>query len=416
MQRANRLREAPRVEQAITAMTDGAADPVCAYLYDLPALRAHATSLVDSLPERCQLFYAIKANSQEPILAALAGIVDGFEVASLGEVTKARSLCRDIPLVLGGPAKTDAELEGAIRQGVRLIHLESAHELLRLEQAAKRLNTVQPALLRANLAGPLPGATLSMAGRPTQFGIDQAQIPAVLALAHDCPHVQIVGYHFHSLSNNLDPQAHAQLIGRYLEQARRWNHHQDTRLEIVNVGGGIGINYANVTQQFDWATFITHLNEVLDRSCPPRCTVVFECGRYITAACGSYATQVIDLKHTHGTHYAIVRGGTHHFRLPASWRHSHPFSYISIRRWPYPFDRPEIRDCPVTVAGQLCSPKDILAHNVFIDHLRIGDVLVFHYAGAYGWSISHHDFLTHPHPQHLYLDCSNGSTPLASSR
>ena len=121
------------------------------------------------------------------------------------------------------------------------------------------------------------------------------------------------------------------------------------------------------------------------------------------AAFGAYVTEVLDVKTNHGACFAVVRGGTHHFRLPASWGHSHPFTVIPVEDWPYPLPRPEVRGGPVTVAGELCSPKDVLARDVAVDRLRAGDLLWFHHAGAYGWSISHHDFLHHPHPRRLFL-------------
>jgi diaminopimelate decarboxylase len=57
----------------------------------------------------------------------------------------------------------------------------------------------------------------------------------------------------------------------------------------------------------------------------------------------------------------------------------------------------------VTVVGQLCTPKDVLARDAVVPCVRAGDVLVFDRAGAYGWEISHHDFLSHPHPEHIFL-------------
>lgn len=65
---------------------------------------------------------------------------------------------------------------------------------------------------------------------------------------------------------------------------------------------------------------------------------------------------------------------------------------------------PELLHGSITVAGQLCTPKDILARDSVVDRVRIGDVILFTYAGAYGWAISHHDFLSHPHPEQIYLD------------
>lgn len=377
--------------------------PVCAYVYDLPALRDHVRRLIDTLPARCRLYYAIKANPERPILEALARIVDGFEVASLGEVVRVRSVAPTAPIVFGGPGKTDEELAGAVRHGVELIHVESAHELRRLERVAREAGTVVPVLLRVNLAGPLPVATLAMAGRPTQFGIDERQVPEVAALAQRSPHVRLDGFHFHSVSNQMDASAHARLVGHYLDRAAAWAGPLGTSLRVVNAGGGIGVNYTQPDDQFAWETFARELATTLAERAPRGCSVTFELGRYLMAAHGTYATEVLDVKTTHGETFAVVRGGTHHLRLPASWQHSHPFDVLPVDRWAGPTPRPEAVDTPVTVVGQLCSPKDVLARGVTVPRIRAGDVVLFRYAGAYGWSISHHDFLSHPHPQQLYI-------------
>ena len=121
-----------------------------------------------------------------------------------------------------GPGKTDAALAAAARRGVAAVHVESLHELRRAEHVAAGLGVTLPVALRVNLAGPLPVATLAMAGRPTQFGIDEADVPAALALARRCPHLELVGFHFHCLSNHHDALAHARLVARYLERARGW--------------------------------------------------------------------------------------------------------------------------------------------------------------------------------------------------
>jgi diaminopimelate decarboxylase len=392
-------------EQAVRALVDHDQRPVCAYVYDLPGLRDHARRLIDTLPARCRLYYAVKANAERPVLEALARIVDGFEVASLGEVLRVRSVARDAPIVFGGPGKTDDELAGAVRHRVELIHVESAHELRRLERVAREAGTVVPVLLRVNLAGPLPAATLAMAGagRPTPFGIDERAVPEVAELAHRSPYLRLDGFHFHSVSNHLDASAHARLVGHYLERAAAWAEPLGVELRTVNAGGGIGVNYADPDDEFAWEAFTSELTTVVAARAPRGCSVTFELGRYLLAAHGTYAAEVLDVKTNHGETFVVVRGGTHHLRLPASWQHSHPFSVLPIDRWDGPSPRPEAVDTPVTVVGQLCSPKDVLARGVTVSRVRAGDVVLFHLAGAYGWSISHHDFLSHPHPKQLFL-------------
>ena len=372
--------------------------PVCAYVYDLDGLRAHAAAAVAALPAGCELFYAVKANAEAPVLEALAGIVAGFDVGSAGELELVRAAAPGAPVVFGGPGKTDAALTAAaVDGGVAAVHVESVHELRRAEYVAAGLRATLPVALRVNLAGPLPVATLAMAGRPTQFGIDEGDVPAALDALAGCPHLRFVGFHFHCLSNHHDALAHARLVARYGERAAGWAAAGGLPVGVVNAGGGIGVDYAALDRPFDWAGFCRALGS-------PPVPLRFECGRYLVAPFGAYAVEVVDVKTNHGRCFAVVRGGTHHFRLPASWGHSHPFTVVPVEEWPYPFPRPGIRGRPVTVAGELCSPKDVLARDVPVAELRAGDVVWFHHAGAYGWSISHHDFLRHPHPRRLFLE------------
>lgn len=377
--------------------------PLCAFVYDLEHLRRHAARRIDSLPPSCRLFYAVKANSSRPILEALAGIVHGFEVASLGEIEKVRAVDPDIPIIFGGPGKTREEIEGAMRHNVSLIHVESEHELHKVAHIAAARGIQMPVLLRVNLRGPLPQATLAMAGRPTQFGIDEARLPDVIRIARQYESVRIEGFQLHSISNNLDHGQHLHLIGTYLDRLTGWIEQFGLTVTCLNVGGGIGVNYADLGRQFRWNDFAARLGPLLAAKCPPGVTVVFECGRYLTASCGYYAAEVIDLKENHGKKYAVIRGGTHHFRLPASWQHSHPFRIIPREEWAYPYPRTEWTDAAISVVGQLCTPKDVLAQDVSVPRVRVGDIVLFLYAGAYGWAISHHDFLSHPHPEHLYI-------------
>jgi diaminopimelate decarboxylase len=112
--------------------------------------------------------------------------------------------------------------------------------------------------------------------------------------------------------------------------------------------------------------------------------------------------EVLDIKSTFGHTFVVARGGTHHFRLPYAQGHSHPFHVLPVERWERPYRRREASG-PVTVVGQLCTPKDVLASEAPVERVRVGDVLVFADAGAYAWHISHHDFLRHPHPEQLFL-------------
>lgn len=395
-----RLKE---VRNALHAQLAEAEGPLCAYLYDLEALRRHAKRLTASLPLGYELFYAIKANSELPILKTLAPLVNGFEISSGGELEWVRQSFPHIPLAFSGPGKTDEELMAALTQQVEVVHVESLHELQRLQLLATMLDQHADVLFRINL--PLEGlaeTTLMMGGKPTPFGIPADQLPQCLEWLRQQPRIRVRGFHFHLMSHQLNADAHLQLLGALLHQAAKWRDEYGLAIEQVNVGGGIGISYQAPAYQFDWDRFSAGLVQLRQEANLSEAIVRFEIGRYMTAACGYYAMQVIDIKPSFGKTYVIARGGTHQFRTPYAQGHSHPFHVLPVEQWPYAWARPEASG-PVHVVGQLCTPKDLLAYDATVARVRCNDMLIFPYAGAYAWHISHHDFLRHPHPAQWYL-------------
>jgi diaminopimelate decarboxylase len=369
--------------------------PVCAYVYDRAVLRANAAALRAAVPPGTLLCYAVKANGHPEVVRTLAEATDGLEVASGGELALAVSSGAGLVL-FAGPAKTDAELADAVEAGA-VVNVESVTELRRLSLLAGS-RTVR-VCLRVNRPGSaLPGSH-RMAGTSTPFGIDEAALDGAAALARSLPGIVHTGYHLHAVSNNLDAVAHA----RFVVEAVRWSvaaaARHGIRLRYVNVGGGLGVEYTS-RGGFDLAAFHSGLSTL---ELPDGGRLVLEPGRWLAADAGWYAAEVLDLKHTHGRWFAVVRGGTHHFRLPAAWGYSHPVTVLPAEDWPYPFERLELRDSDVDVVGELCTPRDVLARDQPVSRLRIGDVLVLARTGAYGWEISHHDFLRHPYPQVVVL-------------
>ncbi len=379
-------------------------EPLCAYVYDLEALRQHVDRLVNTLPDNCRLFYAIKANSDLPILETLAPLVHGFEVSSGGELDWVRTHFADIPVAFSGPGKLDRELSRALESNVECLHIESFNELQRLAEIAKRANQPAGILLRVNLpVDNLTKTSLMMGGKPTPFGMPVEQLEACFNWLQTHPEIRLRGFHFHLLSHQLDARAHLQLLAAYQLQVRQWCDTYDLQIDHINVGGGIGINYRQPEQQFDWKAFSAGLAALQDNAVLPGINIRFELGRYITAACGYYVMQVIDIKHSYDQYFLIGRGGTHHFRTPYAQGHSHPFHVLPVDAWPHAYPRLSVSNNRVNIVGQLCTPKDLLAFDAPVESVSCGDLLVFPYAGAYAWNISHHEFLRHPPPMQWYL-------------
>jgi diaminopimelate decarboxylase len=374
-------------------------DDLPAYVYDLPGLREHARTIRAALPRRVQLLYATKANSDPRLLQALAEHVNGFEVASGGEIRHIRGLFPDAPIAFGGPGKTPAELAHALDAGVERLHIESEHELRTL--SAVLGDRIADVLLRVNVPVALRSVALAMGGGPSPFGLDPSQLDRCLQIIAADGRIRLHGLHVH-LASGLDARAHLALVDQVIGWAGRWAQQRGIDLTEVNIGGGMGVDYAHPRDVFDWPAFGVGLRRTLERH--PDLTLRIEPGRSVTAYCGWYVTQVLDVKFSRGEAFAVLRGGTHHLRTPAAKQHDQPFEVIPDDSWHQPWDRPEARDEPVTLVGQLCTPKDVLARRVLVDRLRVGDRIAFAMAGAYAWNISHHEFLMHPHPAFHHVE------------
>jgi diaminopimelate decarboxylase len=360
--------------------------PACAYIYDTAALRARAAMVRRALPSSASLLYAVKANGNPAVVAALAPVCDGLEVASGGELSLAVAAgARRI--VFGGPGKTDAELAAAVAAGA-LINVESVHELRRLASIAPAPPQV---CLRVNRPGGGLRGSHTMTGTPTPFGIEESQ----LADAMRVPGVDVIGFHLHAVSNNLDGVAHAAFVRDCLSWSFSAAAALGITLRVVNVGGGFGVDYLSSASM--------DLSPLSSVEVPGGIDLIFEPGRFLAADAGVYAAAVQDLKTTHGRTFAVLRGGTHHFRLPAAWGYSHPFTVVPVSSWPHPYPRPSVSDVAVDAVGELCTPRDVLTRGQHVPSLRAGDILVFGRAGAYGWDISHHEFLRHDPPQFIIV-------------
>jgi diaminopimelate decarboxylase len=374
-------------------------DGLPAYIYDLGALDAHAARIRSALPAGVELYYAVKANPDPAVLRTVARHVDGLEISSGGELRHAAQIAPGRPLAFGGPGKTEAELAAAVRAGAAL-HVESPRELRLLAAMARGRGA--DILLRANLDLPLPtGAGLVMGGGPGPFGMNAEDLSRCAALLPGTG-LRLRGLHAH-LASGLGAGAALKVAAGVLRFAVSWHGLGGVRHPVITLGGGMAVNYRRPKGTFDWEAY----GRGLAALARPGLTLRIEPGRAVAAYCGWYVTRVLDLKHSRGAVFAIVAGGTHHLRTPAAKGHDQPFAVILDEAWPHPWARPGVGPGPVTVTGQLCTPRDVLARAARVRRLRAGDLIAFGMAGAYAWNISHSGFLMHPEPGFHYIDGVN---------
>ncbi|MBW3086821.1 2-[(L-alanin-3-ylcarbamoyl)methyl]-2-hydroxybutanedioate decarboxylase [Austwickia sp. TVS 96-490-7B] len=381
-----------------------------AYVYDLDVLSRHVSAVRAALPEQVELYYAAKANPDPRILTAVRPYVDGYEVSSGGELAHVADTVPGDAVAFGGPGKTRDEVIEALRRAVQIFHVESLHELHMLDLLAAQHapGRTVPILLRLNIPvadGTLDEGNLAMGGSATPFGMDPCDADRAMGalVAGQFTHLDVRGVHAH-LASGLDASAQLAVAASVVSWAVDLAARHRCSFTQVTVGGGMVVDYRRPDSVFDWAAYGEGMRALAEQH--PQLRLRIEPGRSLTAGCGYYVTEVLDVKHSHGEDFAVVRGGTHHLRTPATKGHDQPCVVLPVEDWPYPWPRSVSTMESCTVVGQLCTPKDVLARGVVVPAggLRAGDRVVFSHAGAYAWNISHHDFLMHPAPTFHYLD------------
>ena len=364
------------------------------FAYDRARIEARIGELRTHLPESLRLHYAIKANPMAALVCFLEGLVDGFDVASAGELTKA--LDAGMPpehIGFAGPGKTDEELTQALAAGI-LVEVESAGELARVEILASDMGVVPRIALRINPDFRLKGSGMQMGGGAQQFGMDAEEVPQFIAESQ-ARGVDIQGFHIFAGSQNLNAEIIAEIQAKTLELALGLADHLTGPLRYLNLGGGFGIPYFPKDQPLDLQRVGDNLHSICTKllKAQPNARSVLELGRYIVGEAGLYVSRIVDRKISRGQTFLVTDGGLHH-HLAASGN----FGQVIRRNFPVAIankmrERPQEEAC---VVGRLCTPLDLLADKSALPRSEVGDLVAIFQSGAYGLTASPTAFLGHP--------------------
>ena len=365
-----------------------------AFFYSRSLIEQRMATLRAALPKTLRINYAVKANPFPPVLHTLKDLVDGFDIASAGELAIVRDAGIDPSRVsFAGPGKDDTELAAAIAAGVT-VNIESEGELRRALLIATQIGRQVRAALRVNPDFNLRGSGMKMGGGAKPFGIDADKVPEVARILLTSPAAEFRGLHIFAGSQALDAEAVAAMQRSVLELAGRLAAEIEQPLPMLNMGGGFGVPYFPGDTPLHIGTVGTALDEALhDRPALLSQTAMhIELGRYLVAEAGVYVTRILDRKVSHGQVFLVTDGGLHH-QLAASGN----FGTVVRRNYPVSiatrFDEEpgEI----ASVVGRLCTPLDRLADNGWFPQAEPGDLVAVFCAGAYGASASPMHFLGH---------------------
>ncbi len=361
------------------------------FVYSQALLEQRAAQLRRTMPARLALHYAVKANPYGPVLAVMAGLVDGFDIASGGELAMVRAAGIDPARVsFAGPGKRDRELEAAIAAGVTL-NLESEGEADRALAIAARLGVTPLLAIRVNPSFDLKGSGMKMGGGAKPFGVDADRVPA-LARRIIASGADWRGFHIFAGSQALDASAIADTQAQALALAADLAGQSSAALPHCNLGGGLGIPYFPGDEPVDLDLVGQRLADQFSRLPAELADTQFciELGRYLVGEAGVYLTRIVDRKDSHGETYLVTDGGLHH-QLAASGN----FGTVVRRNYPVAiatrFGAPVVEEA--SVVGCLCTPLDRLADKAGFPHADVGDLVAVFCAGAYGASASPAQFL-----------------------
>ncbi|MBN1243607.1 MAG: hypothetical protein JXA15_12970 [Spirochaetales bacterium] len=379
--------------------------PLFAYRLDLA--RDAFRRLRAALPPRVRLAYAIKANPHPALLAAFAPLGAWFDTASGGELERLDSLGVDGSRVLfAGPGKADDELALALGMGAR-IQADGLEDLGRLERSLEERGSPAPGgngagtrddPLRVNLrvapaTGVSEGARIIGGTGATAFGVDEEGLDAFMAEAAVFRRVRIAGLQVFAASNELDSERllanHRVALAIGEGMAKR----HGIALELIDLGGGLGIPYAEGEGALDVEALGRGLSLLLDEHAWFRGELVLEPGRYLAGPCGVYLARVLRVKESRGTHFAVLEGGINHLLRPLLTGQAFPARAPGLAG-------PALRQ---TLAGPLCTSLDRLGE-VELPELAPGDLVMLGRAGAYGFTEAMGAFLSHPTPEEIILD------------
>lgn len=355
--------------------------PTPFYYYDTELLEATLEAINKEAQKynNYHIHYAIKANFDPTLLKLIAEKGFGADCVSGGEINAA--IAAGFPtdkIVYAGVGKSDWEIELALKAGIRAFNVESKEELEIIAEIAEKLGEKADIALRINPEIDAHTHHYITTGlKENKFGISLEQFDEVVDLAVKNDNINLIGLHFH-IGSQITINEPFELLCKRINDITTSIEKRGISLEIINVGGGLGIDYDNPNENpipdFEsyFAIFAKYLNLKANWE------LHFELGRAIVCQCGSLITRVLYVKEGIDKRFAIVDAGMTELIRPALYQAEHVIENISTNSEAKEYD----------VVGPICESSDTFAEGISLPELKRGDFIAIRSAGAYGASMA----------------------------
>ena len=356
------------------------------YLYDFSVIKERVKSIKEAMPF-FHLLYSIKANPHERIVRNLIKMGVGVDAASANEVGLALFQgCKAENIYYSAPGKTKADIDRVINNCN--IVVDSINELFLINRIAKERSIIVSVGIRLNVRNDMMQSSTHeiMGGASSKFGMSMEDVLSVNG--SDLSNISISGLHVYFGSQLLNEELilnNFKIIANAAIELRKIYN-----IQYVNFGGGFGIPYDKGELPLNLKTLSFRLlkDQSLCELIKSSVRLNLELGRYIVAECGLFFTQVVDIKQSYGKKYIIINGGMNSFYRPIMTGDWHDI--IQFRKSGEP--------SPVSIVGRLCTPIDTYYENILLYPVELYDWLAFKNAGAYGYSMSLLNFISHTKP------------------
>jgi diaminopimelate decarboxylase len=358
------------------------------YVYSQHTLTDHFQKLDRALaPLDHWVCFAMKANSNLSVLRTLANLGSAFDVVSAGELQRVIAAGGDPrKCVFAGVAKTEAEIEFALRQNVYSFNAESEPELQRINKIAARLKKIAPVAVRVNPnVAAKTHAKITTGTYENKFGVAFEQIEGVYARASKLKNLRLRGLQMHIGSQITDIAPFEKAVAKIQPLVRRLADQYE--LEFLSIGGGLGIIYqpALVSGSEKWwkspsakniLTPAKYAERLLPLLQPLGLKILVEPGRFICGNAGILVTRVEYLKRTGKRNFIIVDAAMNDLIRPAFYDAYHEI---------VPLVRKSAATMKADVVGGICESGDFFAKDRVLPKVDEGDYLALLSAGAYGF-------------------------------